>query len=156
RRARTCPPPGRRPWAGPPGAGRPARRPLRPGPDARPRLARAERQRGSPRRRGHLPVGQLRRPADPGRRLGGRRLRRRGVPRPLAELWPPRARRLAPGPRPGSRFVRSCHIALFLPPLAGPAAAKETILTPRLHHLRCAGPREWSDFPERPEAASLS
>lgn len=29
------------------------------------------------------------------------------------------------------------------------------VLTERLHHLRIAGPREWSDFPEQPEAASL-
>src|SRR5262245_55823250 len=34
--------------------------------------------------------------------------------------------------------------------------AKERILDGRLHHLRVAGPREWSDFPVQPESASLS
>lgn len=33
--------------------------------------------------------------------------------------------------------------------------AAPLVLTGRLHHLRIAGPREWSDFPDQPEAASL-
>jgi hypothetical protein len=41
--------------------------------------------------------------------------------------------------------------------LAGqPADAKEFVLDSALHHLRAAGPREWSDFPARPEGPSLS
>ena len=40
---------------------------------------------------------------------------------------------------------------------AGSAVADEAeqILDQSFHHLRVAGPREWSDFPEQPEAASL-
>jgi hypothetical protein len=34
--------------------------------------------------------------------------------------------------------------------------AKERILDGRLHHLRVAGPREWSDFPAQPESANFS
>jgi hypothetical protein len=34
-------------------------------------------------------------------------------------------------------------------------AASPRVLTDRAHHLRIAGPREWSDFPEQPEAARL-
>src|SRR5687767_11715939 len=29
------------------------------------------------------------------------------------------------------------------------------VLAEKLHHLRIAGPREWSDFPEQPEASQL-
>src|SRR5205807_7426538 len=39
---------------------------------------------------------------------------------------------------------------------AGPASAAPILLDARLHHLRCDGPREWSDFPERPEGPNLS
>src|SRR5262249_22622509 len=34
--------------------------------------------------------------------------------------------------------------------------AQDLVLTPRLHHLRAAGEREWADFPRQPEAPSLS
>lgn len=37
---------------------------------------------------------------------------------------------------------------------AEPAAAP-LVLTKKLHHLRIAGPREWSHFPEQPEASHL-
>src|SRR5262249_26326267 len=33
---------------------------------------------------------------------------------------------------------------------------KDQVLTPRLHHLRAGGEREWSDFPAQPEGPSLS
>lgn len=36
------------------------------------------------------------------------------------------------------------------------ANAAERVLTPRLHHLRAAGTREWSDFPAQPEAPKLT
>jgi hypothetical protein len=39
---------------------------------------------------------------------------------------------------------------------AGPASAKTTTLTDRLHHLRVTEQREWSDFPVKPEGPSLS
>src|SRR5438874_11174878 len=39
---------------------------------------------------------------------------------------------------------------------AGPTSAATMVLDARLHHLRCDGPREWSDFPERPEGPNLS
>jgi len=45
---------------------------------------------------------------------------------------------------------------LWLPlPATRAQAADLMVLTDRLHHLRQDGPREWSTFPERPEAASL-
>ncbi|MGI8979634.1 MAG: CehA/McbA family metallohydrolase [Pirellulaceae bacterium] len=34
-------------------------------------------------------------------------------------------------------------------------AAQPLVLTERLHHLRLAGPREWSDFPEQPQGSHL-
>ena len=34
-------------------------------------------------------------------------------------------------------------------------AIEPQVLTKALHHLRIAGPREWSDFPEQPEASDL-
>jgi hypothetical protein len=34
-------------------------------------------------------------------------------------------------------------------------ADTEQVLDGKLHHLRVAGPREWSDFPEKPEASEL-
>jgi hypothetical protein len=37
-----------------------------------------------------------------------------------------------------------------------PAGAKSIVLDCDMHHLRAAGPREWSDFPPRPEGPSLS
>jgi hypothetical protein len=46
-------------------------------------------------------------------------------------------------------------VALALSVLHHEAAAVETVLTDRLHHLRGEGPREWTEFPETPEAASL-
>ena len=44
----------------------------------------------------------------------------------------------------------------ILPPAcsAAPDAAPQ-VLTEKLYHLRIAGPREWSDFPEQPEASHL-
>src|SRR5262245_38505423 len=45
-------------------------------------------------------------------------------------------------------------LATLLSP--GPAAAAGTVLTASLHHLRAAGAREWSDFPEQPEGPHLS
>ena len=51
-------------------------------------------------------------------------------------------------------MFRSTLLALLLP-FTVAVQAKPTVLTPRLHHLRIAGPREWSDFPEKPEAPSL-
>lgn len=36
------------------------------------------------------------------------------------------------------------------------ALAEERVLTPRLHHVRAAGAREWSDFPAQPEGAKLA
>lgn len=38
---------------------------------------------------------------------------------------------------------------------ADSAGAERLVVTPRLHHLRIAGPREWSSFPEQPEASRL-
>jgi hypothetical protein len=39
---------------------------------------------------------------------------------------------------------------------AGPAPAKPLVIDPGLHHLRAGEPREWSDFPARPEGPNLS
>src|SRR5881394_2849156 len=54
----------------------------------------------------------------------------------------------------------SMKLCLSLPVLAFLSAAnvvaKEIVLTPRLHHLRAAGEREWSDFPARAEGPSLA
>jgi hypothetical protein len=47
-------------------------------------------------------------------------------------------------------------LALILVAAPSPVLAKATILTPRLHHLRAAGPREWSDFPDKAEGPSLT
>jgi len=49
-------------------------------------------------------------------------------------------------------------LAAFLSPCAGDqrATAAPLVLTPRLHHLRAAGEREWSDFPQKPEGPSLT
>lgn len=46
----------------------------------------------------------------------------------------------------------------MLPLLSRECAAESSapqVLTEKLHHLRIAAPREWSDFPEQPEANSL-
>lgn len=40
--------------------------------------------------------------------------------------------------------------------LVAPAGAGERSLDGRLHHLRAAGPPEWSDFSDEPEAPNLS
>ena len=45
--------------------------------------------------------------------------------------------------------------AWFLVVHIGLAAEEPLILTDRLHHLRIDGPREWSEFPEKPEADHL-
>src|SRR5262245_39008672 len=47
-------------------------------------------------------------------------------------------------------------VVLVLLSAAAPAGAAPLVLTPRLHHLRAAGEREWSDFPAKPEAPGLS
>jgi hypothetical protein len=39
--------------------------------------------------------------------------------------------------------------------LAAEPAVAPQVLAEKLHHLRSAGPREWSDFPEQPEASHL-
>ena len=39
--------------------------------------------------------------------------------------------------------------------LNGTASADQTTISDRMHHLRAEGPREWSNFPEQPEAAEL-
>lgn len=47
-------------------------------------------------------------------------------------------------------------IALCMFSFDSPAArAEETVVDGAMHHLRIAGPREWADFPETPEAAHL-
>ena len=45
-------------------------------------------------------------------------------------------------------------VASLLP--AQPILAKAIVLDPRLHHLRAGDQREWSDFPAKAEAASLT
>src|SRR5262245_4173716 len=52
--------------------------------------------------------------------------------------------------------MRLSIAGLILCCLAAGAAAKETVLDPRLHHLRAGLVREWSDFPEKAEGPSLS
>lgn len=49
--------------------------------------------------------------------------------------------------------IAACALLLLFACLA--ASADQTVISDRLHHLRIDGPREWSDFPEMPEAASL-
>jgi hypothetical protein len=39
---------------------------------------------------------------------------------------------------------------------AEPAAPENRVLDAKLHHLRIDGPREWDEFPENPESASLT
>ncbi len=53
-----------------------------------------------------------------------------------------------------SRCLTLLALSSILCPV--PTAAKPTPLTPRMHHLRAAGEREWSDFPREPEAPALS
>ena len=47
-------------------------------------------------------------------------------------------------------------VVLFFLLLATAVSAKEIVLTHDLHHLRFGPVREWSDFPEKAEGASLS
>jgi hypothetical protein len=54
------------------------------------------------------------------------------------------------------RLGRGLALTLTFLLSAGPAPANDLVLTPRLHHLRASGQREWSDFPRRPEGPSLS
>lgn len=54
--------------------------------------------------------------------------------------------------------VRRLRWLCLLPVLAATlaqAADPELVLTPRSHHLRAFAPREWNEFPEQAEAASL-
>ncbi len=47
-----------------------------------------------------------------------------------------------------------CRMSVFVAATT-PAFAQPRVLDAELHHLRIDGPREWSSFPESPEAASL-
>lgn len=38
---------------------------------------------------------------------------------------------------------------------AASAVAEPVLLDGRRHHLRCEGPREWTEFPEQAESAKL-
>jgi hypothetical protein len=51
------------------------------------------------------------------------------------------------------RGVPLLAVAFFL--AAGPVGATEQTLTSRMHHLRVADEREWSDFPRQPEGPRL-
>ncbi|MCY2966812.1 MAG: CehA/McbA family metallohydrolase, partial [Planctomycetota bacterium] len=69
------------------------------------------------------------------------------------------AARQEPRP-PVARYLRTSLLtfatvlaSIAFSPGAEPAAPLS--LTPRLHHLRIAGPREWSDFPAIPESSRL-
>lgn len=61
-------------------------------------------------------------------------------------LWPVFAARFA--------VMMSGLLPLTLLEAAEPDKSPQ-VLTAKLHHLRIAGPREWSDFPEQPEGAFL-
>jgi hypothetical protein len=50
----------------------------------------------------------------------------------------------------------SAAVVLVAAALPSPAAEPPRVLDGGLHHLRIEGPREWEEFPERPEAASLA
>lgn len=49
------------------------------------------------------------------------------------------------------RLLLTVSTLIFISPLS----AKDQIIDGRLHHLRADKPREWTDFPEQPEAARL-
>ena len=51
-----------------------------------------------------------------------------------------------------------CRLALVLLIILGlrqPASAELQVVTQQMHHLRVGADREWSDFPETPEAKEL-
>lgn len=54
----------------------------------------------------------------------------------------------------GKPFIALAIIFIALV-FAAPRVAAETVLTPRLHHLRSGQVREWDDFPEKAEGAHL-
>src|SRR5881394_378863 len=51
------------------------------------------------------------------------------------------------------RRVALAVVAVMLS--VGPVSAQDQILDGKLHHLRAAGEREWSTFPEKPEGPRL-
>lgn len=53
------------------------------------------------------------------------------------------------------RCTLTLSLFAFLAIPAALAAPAERVLDDRLHHLRAAGAREWTDFPEKPEAPGL-
>src|SRR6516164_6847736 len=51
---------------------------------------------------------------------------------------------------------RAVFAFLVVALVAESAAAEPRVLDAKLHHLRAGPQREWADFPEKPEAASLT
>ncbi|MBP85419.1 MAG: hypothetical protein CMJ64_01685 [Planctomycetaceae bacterium] len=54
-----------------------------------------------------------------------------------------------------NRLPHIACLTLVLVSLTVAARSEHAMLTDHMHHLRAEGPREWSDFPETPEASQL-